>query len=133
MIAIQTILADVCIANAIWNVQDTFHLGVTSQDVTYGYTLTITNEDYATGNFTGTAAHDGLLYPINGNTTGNSISWNDPELLGCGGSLSGSIDTNGMLYGGGGSLSTCASSWSAIWGESSPSYASLYGGPSFTL
>ncbi len=133
VIAIQTILANVCLSSALWNVQNTFYLGVTSQEVTYGYTLTIANEAFDTGDFTGTAAHDGQMYPISGNTSGNSISWNDPQLLGCGGTLYGSIDTNGVLYGGGGNLSNCGSEWSAIWGESSPAYASLYAGPTFTL
>ncbi len=135
MIAIQIILANVCLANAIWDVQNVFHLGVTSQDVTYGYTLTITNEDFTTGIFTGTAAHDGLTYQITGNTMGNSISWNDPELLGCGGTLPGTIGTNGMFLGGVGTLSNCGSNWEADWGESSASYsyASLYAAPSFTL
>lgn len=132
-ITLQTFWANICFSNAIWDVQNTFHLGVTSQDVTYGYTLTITNEDFTTGDFTGTGAHDGLTYPINGNTTGNSIAWNDPELLGCGGSLYGSIDMNGVLYDGGGNLSNCGSEWEAIWGESAPSSATVYSGPSFTL
>lgn len=133
LIATQTVAANVCLASAVWNVQNIFHLGVTSQDVTYGYTLTITNEDYATGNFTGRAEHDGLSYPIFGNTTGNSISWHDPELLGCGGTLPGTIGLNGMLLGGVGTLSTCASDWEADWGESSLSYTSPYAAPSFTL
>lgn len=133
VLALQMILVKVCFANALWNVQNSYYLNVTSQDITHGYTLSITNEDFTTGNFTGTASHDGATYPINGNTTGNSISWNDPDLLGCGGTLFGSIDTNGVLVNGGGNLSNCGSEWSAIWGESAPSSGSPYAAPSFTL
>jgi hypothetical protein len=74
IIAIPVIIPSVCFSNTIWDVRNTYHLGVTAQDVTYGYTLTITNEDFTSGDFSGTASHDGVTYPITGNTTANSIS-----------------------------------------------------------
>jgi hypothetical protein len=80
-----------------WDVMGNYTVQFTDDAQTYGLQINITNQDCATGVFTGVDAQG---YQISGEVYGtNGFQFSDPQVGGFGGVFTGSIDDDGFISG----------------------------------
>jgi hypothetical protein len=128
------VFADTSHAQPVWDVRGYWNIAYYVQNGSYSLPLTITNEDFSAGTFTGV---DNAGYPISGAVSGSSIQFGDSGYPGWSLSFNGVITTNGTLVGGQGYPGGMTYyNYHGAWGGWFWTYsgqAVLFGVPTFTV